>query len=263
MQEAPNDNASVNEDPFKVPEASSWKPWLIASGAALAILAIPLGLMWSLGLFEIPKDDTGTKTLATALGLIGSVLSAVITLVGTVVKYSIDDRNAQLAAAEKARTHALAVEAEKRNRIEAAIRAVDLLSENNKDTTENQIGGAVLALVSLGELDLAVALLAQLWPKGLTSALVAEVVLRQALKTVKTGSADTQISAAAVLLQNANQIQQDVYSEISQLADVHIRIPMLGVKQSLNVAVAGGVVLYEPEFPIWNSDSNMVLALFS
>ena len=54
-----------------------------------------------------------------------------------------------------------------------------------------------------------------------------------------------------------------VAPEISQLADVHIRIPMLGVKQSLNVAVAGGVVLYEPEFPIWNSDSNMVLALFS
>ena len=36
-----------------------------------------------------------------------------------------------------------------------------------------------------------------------------------------------------------------VSPEISQLADVHIRIPMLGVKQSLNVAVAGGVVLYE------------------
>ena len=36
-----------------------------------------------------------------------------------------------------------------------------------------------------------------------------------------------------------------VSPEISGFADVHIRIPMLGVKQSLNVAVAGGVVLYE------------------
>jgi 23S rRNA (guanosine2251-2'-O)-methyltransferase len=33
--------------------------------------------------------------------------------------------------------------------------------------------------------------------------------------------------------------------EIGERADVHIRIPMLGRKHSLNVATAGGVVLYE------------------
>ncbi|MCB1020889.1 MAG: TrmH family RNA methyltransferase [Bryobacterales bacterium] len=32
---------------------------------------------------------------------------------------------------------------------------------------------------------------------------------------------------------------------LSELADVHVRIPMLGAKQSLNVAVAGGVVMFE------------------
>lgn len=36
-----------------------------------------------------------------------------------------------------------------------------------------------------------------------------------------------------------------VAPEISERADVHVRIPTLGVKQSLNVAVAGGVVTYE------------------
>lgn len=30
-----------------------------------------------------------------------------------------------------------------------------------------------------------------------------------------------------------------------EAADVHVRIPMLGVKESLNVAVAGGVLLFE------------------
>jgi tRNA G18 (ribose-2'-O)-methylase SpoU len=29
------------------------------------------------------------------------------------------------------------------------------------------------------------------------------------------------------------------------MADAHVRIPMLGQKNSLNVATAGGVVLYE------------------
>lgn len=32
---------------------------------------------------------------------------------------------------------------------------------------------------------------------------------------------------------------------LSERADVHIRLPMLGVKHSLNVATAGGIVLYE------------------
>lgn len=33
--------------------------------------------------------------------------------------------------------------------------------------------------------------------------------------------------------------------ELSAIADTHVRIPMLGLKHSLNVATAGGVVLYE------------------
>ena len=34
-------------------------------------------------------------------------------------------------------------------------------------------------------------------------------------------------------------------AETGALADTHVRIPMLGRKHSLNVATAGGVVLYE------------------
>lgn len=34
-------------------------------------------------------------------------------------------------------------------------------------------------------------------------------------------------------------------AELSALADTHVRIPMLGKKHSLNVATAGGVVLFE------------------
>jgi 23S rRNA (guanosine2251-2'-O)-methyltransferase len=36
-----------------------------------------------------------------------------------------------------------------------------------------------------------------------------------------------------------------VRPELSTRADTHVRIPMLGAKHSLNVATAGGVVLYE------------------
>jgi tRNA G18 (ribose-2'-O)-methylase SpoU len=33
--------------------------------------------------------------------------------------------------------------------------------------------------------------------------------------------------------------------EMSALADTHVRIPMLGIKHSLNVATAGGIAIYE------------------
>jgi 23S rRNA (guanosine2251-2'-O)-methyltransferase len=33
--------------------------------------------------------------------------------------------------------------------------------------------------------------------------------------------------------------------EMSALSDTHVRIPMLGTKHSLNVATAGGIVIYE------------------
>jgi 23S rRNA (guanosine2251-2'-O)-methyltransferase len=38
---------------------------------------------------------------------------------------------------------------------------------------------------------------------------------------------------------------EGIRAELSALADTHVRIPMLGGKHSLNVATAGGVVVYE------------------
>ena len=38
---------------------------------------------------------------------------------------------------------------------------------------------------------------------------------------------------------------EGIRPEVSALCDTHVRIPMLGVKHSLNVATAGGVVIYE------------------
>lgn len=38
---------------------------------------------------------------------------------------------------------------------------------------------------------------------------------------------------------------EGIRPELSALCDTHVRIPMLGAKHSLNVATAGGVVIYE------------------
>ena len=39
--------------------------------------------------------------------------------------------------------------------------------------------------------------------------------------------------------------KEGVSPAVAEMADTHVRIPMLGFKHSLNVATAGGVVLYE------------------
>src|SRR5262245_31143785 len=38
---------------------------------------------------------------------------------------------------------------------------------------------------------------------------------------------------------------EGIHPDLSRMCDTHIRIPMLGLKHSLNVATAGGVVIYE------------------
>ena len=47
-----------------------------------------------------------------------------------------------------------------------------------------------------------------------------------------------------VCVQFGNEID-GLQTDLSRLSDTHVRIPMLGVKHSLNVATAGGVVIYE------------------
>lgn len=50
---------------------------------------------------------------------------------------------------------------------------------------------------------------------------------------------------------------EGLHPELLALADTHVRIPMLGQKNSLNVATAGGIVLYEllRKFRAPNSDA--------
>lgn len=172
----------------------------------MVVLSVSVGLMWQFGLFVVPKDDTGAKTLAASLGLVGSMFTAVVALVGTVLKYAIDDRAATQAETEARRNSQLAREEGYRNRVDIAIRAVALLGENNADANQSQIAGAVLALVDLGEVDLAVALLSELWPKGLVSSAVASQVLDAAFAS---SSAATMRNAAVVMVNNGTRLADE------------------------------------------------------
>ena len=172
---------------------NSWKPWLI-----VALSAVGFGALFLLWFFPIPQDENGLKTLTAVLGL-------VLPLVSLIINLAISERNRLLEAQAKEKNRIQEAQAEQRNRIETVLKAVDLLGENNQDAAPSKIGGTLLALVSLGELDLAVNLLAELWPKKKVSSIVAGAVLEAGLESAVE---KTQISAAGVLLQNAAEIEQ-------------------------------------------------------
>lgn len=172
---------------------NTWKAWLIAG---LSVMG--LGTFFLLWFFPIPQDDNGLKTLTAVLGL-------VLPLVSLILNLAMSERNRVLEAQAKEKNRIQEAQAEQRNRIETILKAVDLLGENNQDAAPSKIGGTLLALVSLGELDLAINLLAELWPKQKVSSIVAGAVLEAGLESA---AKKTQISAAGVLLQNAVEIEQ-------------------------------------------------------
>jgi 23S rRNA (guanosine2251-2'-O)-methyltransferase len=68
------------------------------------------------------------------------------------------------------------------------------------------------------------------------------------LVAIETGASATDIFAwqpkFPVCVAFGNEVE-GLRPELLELADTHVRIPMLGQKNSLNVATAGGVVLYD------------------
>jgi hypothetical protein len=213
--------------PPEQPEPRPWLPWILGVLAAAAILGIGLALMAKLGLFDDSETDPAAEAVAASIALVGSLIGSVVALVGTVLKFSIDDRTARQIALDSARNYQLAVEAarrnevevernqalaseaEQRNSIEAAISAVDLLGDNNEDATETKIGGVLLALGSLGQHDLAVALLEGLWTLEDDSKIHANVGFQVIAQALAHGSAEAQTAASSLVHAHAQELGRD------------------------------------------------------
>jgi hypothetical protein len=149
-------------------------------------------LLDQIGLLPGSDTESDVKLLAGVLALIGTLVTAAVTFTGLLIKTSFD-----------LRAHALAEDGERRNRVDTVIRAVGLLGANGQNATQHQISGAILALDSLGEYELAVALVGQLWPHDLVSRYAIGRVITKAFEK---GSAHTQYLVAGMLAQNGSRI---------------------------------------------------------
>lgn len=216
--------SALDPNALKSPDPNPWTPWLVGGAASGLLVLASVLIMFGLGLFDRHSaTDPEGNLVAAAIAFVGVVIGAAVTLIGTVVKFSIDDRNVRLASIESTRNyllaleaeqrnrldsshnHALTLEAEQRNRIQAAISAVQLLGDGSTDASPAKINGAVLALVSLGELELAIALVRLLWPDQKITDEVADVVL---VASMLSDSDAVLKSAAATVLVHAHRIDQ-------------------------------------------------------
>jgi hypothetical protein len=156
-----------------------------AISATVVILALLIGAFWKLGLFNFTGTDSGAKIVASTLALVGSLIAALVSLVGLFLRQSIERRNADLSeqaekrltvesernnqlqseaerrlAIESERNAQLQIEAASRLKQEAAMRAIGLLSSSSgSDVPIAQRAGVLFTLAHLDLVDLAITLL--------------------------------------------------------------------------------------------------------
>jgi hypothetical protein len=200
MHPAGNESGRVRPKPT-TPRWVWWSALAIVGLYALFVL-----LLWRVGLLDFPTTGDG-QAFAAVLGLLGGFFASSLTFIGLLIKHSIDERNARLAEeaelrrqTEADRTQQLAEEAENRLKLDSSIRAVDLLSTpDGKPAPPTEQAGALFALAHLGQLDLALTLLRELWPARMISTEAAVQLIDRGLN-----DSDLQEDAAQLFSENAD-----------------------------------------------------------
>jgi hypothetical protein len=172
--------------------AKTW--WLV--GGSLAFFLLVVAAFWAVGLFDQPDDDSGAKTLVAVVALVGVLFTETVGVLGLLLKDAIDQRAADLRVQEV-----------RQSEVDVVIRAVNLLGENNKLSDPHQVGGAVLALETLGHIDLALALVHDLWPVGGITDSVGLATIRAGL--APSSSPAAQNSAGHLLFLNSEKITRE------------------------------------------------------
>jgi hypothetical protein len=139
--------------------------------------------------------------------LVGVLITAAVTLVGLLLKRSVDERTLAIAS----RTEANRELEQRRLQLEAAVQTVQLLTQGDGSPASTlQASSAVLVLAELGQTALALSLVQEMWPKGQMSASAAVHAIDIALGEKR----ELQCTAANILLANVERL--DVGDHVSE-----------------------------------------------
>jgi hypothetical protein len=148
------------------------------------VLAVPVTLvvltfgafvlvLWGVGLFDFTGTDASVKIVSASIALVAGLLSSLVSIIGLIFRYSLDQRNIDIRE-----------QAEKRLKLEAAIQALGLLSTSTgSPAPQVQCAGALFTLTSLGRYDLSTALTMELLTSNGIDAFSASLILHRAMES--------------------------------------------------------------------------------
>lgn len=223
------------------------------------------------GFFTFTGSDPSSKVVAAALALVGGLVAAVVSIVGILLKYSIDQRTearlaieARRAAAERKieseraaterkieseRASALQTQAEQRLNLEAAIRAVELLGTKEGSDIALQRTGALFALSSLNQHSLTLDLTAYLLEKNSLEPGMACTLIDAALKR---GDEASKRQAVLVFYENAGRMITEFDTNAPRaITNWDDCLSVVYVREM--AALALGKMLLARRFSIWQS----------
>lgn len=145
---------------------SRFRVWIAQNALSLvgvALLAIFIVIAIFLYQLSVGAFDTAggsIKIIVAALSLFATAMTALVSLVGLLLKHSIDVQSEAARVAEIAKADAIAREAEDRLKLDCAIRAVQLFANTaGAPSLPIQQSGALFTLCSLRQYELTLALL--------------------------------------------------------------------------------------------------------
>ena len=239
----------------------------VAIVIVIVIFAVLAVASWQVG-FLRPSNTTSGMTAA-ILGIVATFITALASLAGIFLKAASDAQAERRLNAEAEKARAIQRESEARLKLEAAIRAVELLGEG-KDEVAPRIkrAGALVTLSNLAEHSLTLALLTELLASNGISATAAEYVLNNALSS---NDASLQSSAAHIfagysacfLTATGCEIPKAIFhggAELSSsarrwagigLARLLLRRPLNGWQVSTIWAIVGALAL------VWRNETDL------
>jgi len=156
------------EEDKSVKPGSDTLPKVIWIGAIIVILSAFVLLLWRVGLFNENNAQSSGQIIAGVLALFGVIVTASVALTGYFLKRSFDQHSLRLQQTTEERLKQEGEQNTRRLDMETAIEAVKLMSapDGKEEAPDSQKSGALFALVTLDQIDLAMALLSNLWKRG-------------------------------------------------------------------------------------------------
>ena len=171
--------------------------FVISSVAFGGLLIFYLVVLKNLGLLNFTDSASDEKAIATAVGLVGGFVGSLVTVVGLVLKYTLDEKNYLLqkqtlalqsqteerVKTENDRSNLLAMQAQRRTEVEASIQAISLMtSTKDKKVTRSERAAAMLLLADLKSYPLCLSLTNYMLEKNRLDAGPACWLLNQAMQ---------------------------------------------------------------------------------